>query len=177
MIETPRLILRRWREADIRPFLAMGRDEEVMRYLGPPMSREDCAAVVARQNVFAEQLGTCFWAIEQRADHAFLGFCGIQPGPAGTPIAGEPEIGWRLARGAWGKGYAREAAQASLERGWATTGWAQVTAVTVPANERSWGLMIRLGMTRDFAADFDHPEVELDDPLSHHLTYRIARPR
>ena len=176
MIETPRLLLRRWREADAEPFFAMGQDAEVMRYLGPPLSREDCAATIARQNALADDWGSCFRAIERRADGVFLGFCGIKPGPDGTPIAGRPEIGWRLARAAWGQGYALEAAQASLDHAWATTDWPEVAAITVPANERSRGLMIRLGMTRDPAGDFDHPSLEPGDPLRRHLTCRIARP-
>lgn len=175
MIETPRLILRRWREADAEPFFAMGQDAEVMRYLGPPMSREDCAAIVARQNRVADDYGSCFWAVERRADGAFIGFCGIKPGPEDTPIAGEPEIGWRLARAAWGQGYAREAAQASLDYGWATQDWPEVAAITVLANTQSWGLMIRLGMTRDPDGDFDHPALAANNPLRRHLTYRIAR--
>ena len=175
MIETPRLILRRWREADILPFHAMGQDAEVMRYLGPPMSLEDCAAAVERQNACAESYGSCFWAVERRADGAFIGFCGIKPGPAGTPIADQPEIGWRLARGSWGQGYALEAARAALDHGWATRDWPEVAAITVPANERSWGLMIRLGMTREPHGDFDHPALGPGDPLRRHLTYRIAR--
>ncbi|WP_137786615.1 GNAT family N-acetyltransferase [Sphingomonas sp. 3P27F8] len=176
MIETARLLLRRWRDADAEPFFAMGRDAEVMRFLGPPMSRADCMAVIEGQNALADEIGTCFWAIERRADGAFLGFCGIKPGPAGTPVADEPEIGWRLARAAWGQGYALEAAEASLDHGWATTEWPRVSAITVPANERSWGLMICLGMSRDAAGDFDHPALDLHDPLRRHLTYRITRP-
>lgn len=176
MIETPRLILRRWREEDADPFFAMGQDAEVMRYLGPPMSREDCAATVARQNAIADSYGSCFWAVERREDGGFVGFCGIKPGPAGMPIANEPEIGWRLARAAWGQGYAREAAQATINHAWAATCWPRIAAITVPANERSWGLMIRLGMMRDPDGDFDHPALAAGDPLRRHLTYRIARP-
>ncbi|WP_298673547.1 GNAT family N-acetyltransferase [uncultured Sphingomonas sp.] len=176
MIETGRLLLRRWRADDIEPFFAMGQDAEVMRYLGPPTTRDDCEAVVVRQNALADETGSCFWAIERLSDGEFLGFCGIKPGPAGTPVADQPEIGWRLARAGWGQGYAREAAQASLDRAWATTDWPAIAAITVPANERSWGLMIRLGMVRDPQGDFDHPSLAVGDPLRRHLTYRISRP-
>jgi RimJ/RimL family protein N-acetyltransferase len=175
MIETPRLLLRRWRAEDAAPFHAMGQDAEVMRYLGPPMTLADCQDSIARQNDIADDYGRCFWAIERRADGAFLGFCGVKPGAAGTPIEGLPEIGWRLARAAWGQGIAREAAQACLEHEWAL-GTPQVTAITVLANIRSWGLMLRLGMRRDEAADFDHPALTSDDPLLSHITYRIDRP-
>ncbi len=175
MIETERLVLRPWRDGDVLPFHAMGQDEEVMRYLGPPMDVAACEATVARMNAIAEVNGDCFWAVERRSDNAFIGFCGIKPGPAGTPIADRPEIGWRLSRDAWGQGFAKEAASACLERAW-QRGTAEVHAITVPANTASWGLMIRLGMTRVEDGDFDHPALPEGDPLRRHLRYRIARP-
>ena len=96
MIETPRLQLRAWREADVAPFHAMSQDPDVMRRLGPPtserQSREAYERMVARQT----ERGFCFWAIERNADRRFIGFCGLLP--ARPPIEGEIEIGWRLAR-------------------------------------------------------------------------------
>jgi RimJ/RimL family protein N-acetyltransferase len=175
VIATERLILRGWRDADREPFHAMGNDPEVMRYLGPPMSREASDGAIDRQNALQEALGHCFWAIERREDGAFLGFCGLKPGLESTPIADDIEIGWRLRRDAWGQGYAREAAQASLAWAWANLDVRRVIAITVPPNARSWGLMERLGMTRDPAGDFDHPAVAMGNPLRRHLTYRLAR--
>ena len=176
MIETERLILRGWRDGDIEPFHTMCNDPEVMRYLGPPMSREVAEESAARQNGFLDSHGYCFWAVERKADGAFLGFCGLKPGPAGTPIADQVEIGWRLARDAWGKGYAKEAAEASIAWGWTNTDTPDIAAMTVLGNARSWGLMERLGMTRDPAGDFDHPAVAEGDPLRPHILYRIRRP-
>lgn len=175
MIETARLLLRRWRRADAAPFHAMGQDAEVMRYLGPPVPFADCAAAVRRQNAIADRHGRCFWAVERREDGAFLGFCGVEPGVPGSPLDGVLEISWRFAREAWGHGYAHEAAAACLAAEWAR-GSAEVVAVTVPANARSWRLMRRLGMTRDPAGDFNHPQLAPGDPLRRHLTYRIACP-
>lgn len=174
MIETERLRLRAWRGEDAAPFLAMGRDAEVMRFIGPPLTRDDAEEMIARQNRVLATFGRCFFAVERRGDGAFLGFCGVKPGPAGTPIADTPEIGWRLARSAWGLGYAREAAHAALAAEW-RRGTPEVFAVTVPANGRSWGLMERLGMRRDLDRDFDHPAVPPGDPLRRHILYSIAR--
>ncbi|KQT32327.1 GCN5 family acetyltransferase [Sphingomonas sp. Leaf412] len=175
MIGTRRLILRRWRDADVAPFHAMGQDVEVMRYLGPPSTIERCRAIVAEQNAIADDYGRCFWAIERREDGVFLGFCGVEPGPAGTAIADLPEIGWRLARAAWGHGYATEAAQAALAAEW-QRGVNHVHAITVPANTRSRAVMERLGMAHDPDGDFDHPALAPGDPLRRHVLYRIARP-
>lgn len=174
MIETERLVLRGWRDADVAPFHAMGNDAEVMRYLGPPLTLADAQAARERMGAVLGKSGYCFWAVERQADGAFIGFCGLQPGYGF--LDGATEIGWRLRRDAWGQGYAGEAAQASLTWGWANLDVPTITAITVPANTRSWGLMERLGMTRDHDADFDHPAVPDGSPLKRHLTYRIARP-
>ncbi|THD35048.1 MAG: N-acetyltransferase [Sphingomonas sp.] len=176
MIDTARLILRGWREGDVAPFHAMGNDAEVMRYLGPPMTLADAEAARERMDAVLAEHGYCFWAVERRADGAFLGFCGIKPGPAGTPIADDVEIGWRLRRDAWGQGYAREAAEAVIAWTWANTDAPEIAAITVAGNTNSWGLMERLGMTRDPNGDFDHPAVPDGNPLKRHLTYRLARP-
>ncbi|VVT10325.1 putative enzyme [Sphingomonas sp. EC-HK361] len=175
MIETARLILRPWRESDDASFFAMGQDAEVMRFLGPPTTLADVRSARQRMTACQAEYGYCFWALERNEDAAFIGFCGLKP--AKPPIVGETEIGWRLARDAWGQGYAREAAEASLAWGWANLDVPAIAAITVPANARSWGLMERLGMVRDPAGDFDHPDLALDDPLRAHITYRITRPR
>ncbi|ATE65523.1 GNAT family N-acetyltransferase [Rhizorhabdus dicambivorans] len=175
MIESDRLILRRWHERDAGPFLAMGNDPRVMEYLGPPMSRADVDAAIARQNGFLDTHGHCFWALERRDDGAFLGFCGIKPGAADTPVEGKAEIGWRLGAEHWGKGYAREAAEACLDHGWTALGFDRVWAITTIGNSRSWGLMERLGMTRHPELDFRHPLPGLEERLRPHITYSIGK--
>lgn len=174
MIETERLILRGWREADIAPFHAMGQDEEVMRYLGPLATLEQARTGYERCVARQAEAGFCFWAIERKSDALFLGFCGLQQGY--DFLEGEIEIGWRLRRDAWGEGYAREAAEASLTWGWANLATPRITAITVAANRRSWGLMERLGLYRVAGGDFDHPAVPDGSPLKRHILYRIDRP-
>ena len=172
MIETDRLLLRPWRDSDRDPFWAMARDPEVMQYL-PAISREESDGTIDRMNMFADRHRICFWAMERRADRRFLGFCGMLPP---HPPFRENEIGWRLARDCWGKGYAREAASACLDWAWRETDMQTLVALTVPANTRSRALMVRLGMTRDPGEDFDHPALPEGDPLRRHVLYRINRP-
>jgi len=173
-LDAGRLILRSWRDGDIEPFAAMGRDPEVMRFLGRLATHAEAEAAIGRMVERRHSCGHCFWAVERKADGMFLGFCGLLP--AKPPIAGEIEIGWRLARHAWGQGYARDAAARSLDWGWANLSVDHIVAITVPANSRSRGLMQRLGMHRVEDGDFDHPELGLSDPLRRHILYRIERP-
>ncbi|MES3152445.1 GNAT family N-acetyltransferase [Sphingomonas faeni] len=176
MIQTERLILRGWRDDDAALHHAMCADPAVMAYLGPAPTPADSAAVVARQKAMLADYGACFWALERRDTGAFIGWCGIKPGPVGTPIDRKPEIGWSLVQSEWGQGYAREAADASFAWGWREMGLPTVWAITVPANTASRALMERLGMTRVVDGDFDHPKLAEDDPLRRHLLYRIDRP-
>ena len=177
MIDTERLILRPWRDADRDAFAAMSRDPDVMKHLGGVIDRAESDAVVDRLMACQEREGQCFWAVERRDDGVLLGFCGLRRGGhAGTPVPDELEIGWRLARHAWGRGYAREAAEAAIGWGWAHRRDARITAWTVPANSASWGLMRRLGMEHRPALDFDHPSFPAGHPLSRHLVYTIDRP-
>lgn len=181
MIETERLFLREWRNDDVSALHQICTDRRVMEFLGPLQSRTEVASVIDRQRSYQHRYGHCYWAIERKSDERLLGFCGIQPEPPGTPIAGQktvegPDVGWRLAHDVWGKGYALEAARAAIDWGFANlhaedTLW----AITVPANRRSWGLMERLGMQRRRDLDFDHPSVPPGDPLGPHIAYTIAR--
>jgi RimJ/RimL family protein N-acetyltransferase len=175
-LQTTRLALREWREADAAPFLEMCSDLRVMEFLGPLMSRDDIAAALERQRGFQRDHGYCFWAIERLADKAFLGFCGLKPGPAETPLEGRVEIGWRLAHHAWGQGYAREAAEASLDWGFRQPAMESIFAITNLGNVRSWGLMERLGMARLTELDFDYPGLAIDDPLRPTIVYAKSRP-
>lgn len=172
MIETERLILRPWREEDRAACHAMCSDPEVMAFIGAPQSRAESDAAIDRMIVCQAEHGHCFWAIERREDGALLGLCGLLPP---RPPLEHVEIGWRLGRTFWGKGYAREAAAASLAWGWRNLATDTIDAITVPANTRSWGLMERLGMHRVAGGDFDHPAVPDGSPLKRHILYRIAR--
>ena len=171
-IETERLMLRGWRDFDRDPFFALNSDPEVMQYLPAGDRASSDAAVDNLMRTEAEH-GHCFWAVERKADGAFVGFCGSMP--AREPL-GEVEVGWRLRRDAWGHGYASEGARASLAWCWAHLDTPSVMAITVPANVRSRAVMERIGMAYVEGGDFDHPSLPAGDPLSRHVLYRIFRP-
>lgn len=177
MIETARLTLRNWQDSDRAAFNAMGRDPAVMEHLGPLQSQADTDAMIARLQGIAAEHGHSFWAIERHDDQEFLGFCGLKMAPENIPgIENAIEIGWRLRRSSWGQGYAREAAEAALAWGWSNLAANRIVAITTPANRRSQGLMLRLGMVHRPDLDFDHPKLAIGDPLRPHVTYEIFRP-
>jgi len=157
MIETPRLLLRPWRDSDAEAFAAMNADAEVMADLGGPIGRTASDAKLVRFQKAFERLGLTRWLIADRATGAFLGYAGIDH-HADHPLGPHYDIGWRLTRGVWGKGYASEAAAAALADAFSRVGLTEVFTYTAPDNLRSQAVMARLGLerapSRDFTFDF-----------------------
>ena len=172
-IETERLILRPWRDADAAPFAAMNADPEVMRFFPSALGREESDAVLARVRRKWDEDGISFAAAEAKGG-GLIGFCGLNRVTFAAPFAPAVEIGWRLARGAWGQGYPTEAARGWLAQGFGAMGLAEIVAFTVPANAPSRAVMQRLGMRRDPGGDFDHPMLPVDSPLRAHVLYRLT---
>jgi RimJ/RimL family protein N-acetyltransferase len=172
-ITTERLIIRGWREADLAPWAAMNADPEVRRYVGPLLTFEQAAAWVLNYQDDLDRYGFGFWAVEIRASGEFIGFTGLSTVDEGMPFSGV-ELGWRLARSAWGRGYATEAGLAALRYSFDAVGLPEVVAVTMARNVRSQAVMRRIGMTTDPAEDFDDPDVG-EGPLRRHVVYRKLR--
>lgn len=172
-IRTNRLLLRGWREPDLEPWAAMNADPEVREHLGPLLTREQSDASVRMFVAEFEERGYGWWAVEERATGSFLGFAGLDLVEPGLPFTGV-EIGWRLARAAWGKGYATEAALAVLGFGFETLGLSEILALTTVGNARSQAVMRRIGMTHDPGDRFEDPSAPRG-PLRKVVLYRIAR--
>ena len=162
--ETGRLILRDWREGDWRPFWDGTNTEAVMRWLGGVCDADKRAAARARLESYKQDHGHTFWVVERKQDGAILGFCGLKRcNQQGGPL-GMMEVGWRLREDAWGMGYAKEAATASLYLGFERFGAEEIVALTVQRNTASWGLMIRLGMERREELDFASADFDAENP-------------
>jgi RimJ/RimL family protein N-acetyltransferase len=170
---TPRLVLRPWCDGDLPAFGALNADPRVMEFLPAPLAPAESARAAARIRAHMAAHGFGFWAVEVRGGASFAGFVGLATVPADLPFAPAVEVGWRLAREHWGRGYATEAARAALEFGFGTLGLAEVVSFTAVANARSRAVMERLGMTRSAAEDFDHPALPPGHPLRRHVLYRL----
>jgi RimJ/RimL family protein N-acetyltransferase len=172
-LRTERLLLRQWRDEDYEPFAALNADPEVMRYFPSTMSPAASDALVDRQRALIDERGWGLWAVE--VDGSCVGFVGLAEPSFEAHFTPAIEIGWRLARAAWGRGYATEAARAVAGFAFDVVGLAEIVSFTAVANEPSRRVMERLGMTRDPADDFDHPRLTAGDPLRRHVLYRLRR--
>ncbi|MGI5348167.1 GNAT family N-acetyltransferase [Streptomyces sp. CA-250714] len=174
-LRTERLLLRDWRESDLAPWAEMNADPEVREHFPGLLSREESDASVARFQADLKRRGWGWWAAEVRATGEFIGFAGLDPVEEELPVEGV-EAGWRLARTAWGHGYATEAGRAVLEFGFDSLGLQEIVAITTATNLRSQAVMRRLGMTHDPADDFDDPTVP-PGPLRASVVHRLTRDR
>jgi len=174
MITTPRLLLRRWSESDRAPFAEICADPQVMEFFPATLTSEQSDDFIRRVQRHFDEHGCGFWAIESVEKGPLLGFVGLEHVRFSAHFTPAMEIGWRLARSAWGKGYASEAAQAALRYAFEALERPEVVSFTATANTRSRAVMERLGMKRKPEQDFDHPALPAGHPLARHVLYRLA---
>ncbi len=176
-LTTDRLSLRRWRRGDREPFARLNADPEVMEHFPATLSREQSDDLIEAIEAGFEVNGFGLWALELRGSGEFIGFTGLAVPSFEAHFTPAVEVGWRLARSAWGNGYATEAGRAALAFGFSEPGLEEVVSLTTVGNRRSRAVMERLGMGHDPADDFDHPGVPVGDPQRRHVLYRCRRPR
>ncbi|MDR2186964.1 MAG: GNAT family N-acetyltransferase [Azonexus sp.] len=171
--DTERLRLRQWRASDREPFAALHGDRRVMAFFPRTLPRPASDLLFDRLAAAMNARGWGFWAVEERASGAFVGFAGLGVPPVALPFSPCVEIGWRLASAYWGKGYAHEAARAALRVAFERLALPEVVAFTALPNQRSERLMQRLGMTADGV--FEHPALPVGHRLRPHKLYRLSR--
>lgn len=174
-IRTARTLLRQWKDSDADAWAAMNADPAVRRHFPKVNARADSQGEMDRIRAGIAQRGWGMWALEIPGVLPFAGFVGLSA--PGFPAPWQPavEIGWRLPVEAWGKGYATEAAEASLYFAFEHLRLPQVIALSVVTNKPSHAVMERLGMVPWPGMEFDHPRVPPDWALKRHLVHRIAQ--
>jgi RimJ/RimL family protein N-acetyltransferase len=175
-LRTERLLLRPWRDEDLAPFAALNADPVVMAHFPARLTRQESDLMVEGIGVRFAETGLYLWAVEVRGVEPFIGYVGLSAPAFDAAFTPCVEVGWRLDREAWGKGYATEAGRTVVADGFDRLGLEGIVSFTTISNRRSQRVMQRLGMTRDPAEDFDHPNLPPGHPLRHHVLYRLARP-
>ncbi len=170
----PAFVLRQWREDDLDAFVEMNADPEVMQHMPAPLTRDESAATLARLRAKIDEQGWGLWAVEVGGELA--GWTGLAAPTWTAPFTPCVEVGWRLRRKFWGRGLATAAARQAVAFGFERLALPELVSFTVPANERSWRVMERVGFTRDLAGDFDHPRLPEGHPLRRHVLYRKRNP-
>ncbi len=176
-IRTPRLRLRRWLADDREPFAAMNADPLVMEHFPRVLSRQESDTFANAIEQHFETHGFGLWVLEVPGVVPFAGFVGLAIPSFEEPFTPGVEVGWRLAREHWGRGYATEGARAAVTFGFMSLELDEIVAFTVSSNDRSRRVMEKLGMTWNPGDDFDHPRLPEGHALRRHVLYRLHRSR
>ncbi len=166
-----RLGFRQWRPGDLPHFMEMNADEEVMEFFPSVLKPEETSDLLARMANHQIEHGYTFFAVDELETSEFIGFIGVIDCKIDLDCTPCPEIGWRLKRSAWGKGFATEGARACLKYGFDALGFDKVCSFTPDLNVRSEHVMKKLGMKKQ--GHFKHPKLEKDHPLEQHVLYLI----
>jgi RimJ/RimL family protein N-acetyltransferase len=140
-LQTERLNLRAFREADLDDYARICADPEVVRHVGTPFSRAEAWLHIATMLGHWQLRGYGMWAVEDRAGGALIGRIGFYE-PEGWPGL---ELGWMLARDQWGRGLATEGARAALAFAFAALRKPQVISLIRPENLASIRVAEKLG--------------------------------
>lgn len=170
-IETPRLILRDWKEDDIPVFARLNSDEKAMEYFLNKLSYRETLDFYSRIKREFETCGYGLYAVERREDGSFMGYVGLHGITFDIDIAPAVEIGWRLLPDFWNRGYATEAALACLDYAKEQLKLKELYSFTSLPNKRSERVMQKIGMK--WVKEFNHPLVALGHPLCRHVLYKI----
>lgn len=171
-LNTPRLILRNWRLADLPIWIEMNSDPITLKYFPRTFTEAESRASFERIKSFLELHEFGLWAAEEKESEKFMGFIGLSEqyveGISFTPCI---EIGWRLDKSYWNKGYATEGASAVLKFGSEILKIDKIFSYTTRINTPSLNVMKKIGLTARPELDFDHPKIKTGEPLLSHLVY------
>lgn len=173
ILETSRLRLRTWEERDKKPFARMNGDKEVLRYFPNTLTEEASNGMVDWIEKSIESQGYGLYAVEVKSSGIFIGFVGFAHPNFEADFTPCIEIGWRLDKNAWGKGYATEAAGACLEQGFSTLGFDKIVSFTSEINIPSINVMKKIGL--EYQKNFSHPGIDKDNELCEHVLYQMTK--
>jgi ribosomal-protein-alanine N-acetyltransferase len=172
-IETPRLLLRRWKASDLNSLVELNANPEVMRYFPAPHPKERTKQFYDLIQEEFSEYGYGLYAVEEKSSGIFIGYTGFHWATFDTDFSPCIEIGWRLHNHYWNKGYATEGAKACLAHGFTNLGFNKVYSFTTISNVPSQNVMKKIGMR--FFKYFDNPDIPDNHPQKPHVCYVIDK--
>ncbi|EMF71475.1 GNAT family N-acetyltransferase [Leptospira interrogans] len=172
VLETERLILRRWENKDLEPFYQMSSDLVVMEHYPALLTKEDSERFVAKMKIHFEEFGYGLWILEIKNTKEWVGYTGFLNVSFTAPFTPAVEIGWRLNSSFWNRGYATEAAFVCLNYGFERFGFSKIVSFTSVLNTRSESVMKKIGLKK--IGSFYHPNLPIKHRLSEHVLYQIT---
>ena len=173
IFESERLFFRKWKEEDIKIFSDMNSDPTVMEYFPKILTEKESKQLYEKIVMDLDKNSYGLWAVELKNSNQFIGFIGFNYTTFKSDFTPCLEIGWRIKKEEWGKGYATEGAKASLNYGYHELGLDEIYSFTSKINQRSEKVMIKIGLNK--IGEFEHPNIEEGNKLRRHVLYKIVK--
>ena len=173
LIKTERLGLRNWLPSDTVPFVAMGQNPEVMQYFPELLAEDDTIALINNLKNHFEKYGYSYFAMDELVTGEFIGFAGLKYQTFESEFTPSVDIGWRLKRSVWGKGFATEAAKACLDAAFNRFDLDEVYSYCPDLNKASEAVMKKIGMV--FTGILQHPKIANDSRFKHCVVYKVSK--
>lgn len=171
--ESERLGFRLWVDEDYEPFSKMNSDSNVMQYFPNSLTRVESDNLIKRIMRHFKEYGYGLWAVELKSTKEFIGFIGFNTATFETDFTPCLEIGWRLDRRFWNKGYATEGAIKCLEYGYSILDLDKIYSFTSEINKPSINVMKKIGL--QYQGSFLHPNINENSQLRPHVLYMIDK--
>jgi len=175
IFKSERLGFRNWSKSDLNEFAKLISDEEVMEHFPKTLSEKEAEELIEKLRKHFEKNGFTYYATEILESKEFIGMIGLAFQEYKTAFTPAIDIGWRLKRSAWGKGYATEGSKRCLEYAFSDLTIDKIISVCTLANQKSENVMKKIGMTK--IGEFIHPELINQPEYKKHLCYEIIRKR
>lgn len=173
IFKSERLGFRNWEKEDIAEFAKLNSDDDVMEHFPKTLSTDEVIELVDQLRNHLSQNGFTYYATEILETREFVGMIGLALQQYETKYTPAIDIGWRLKKKAWGKGYATEGAKRCLQYAFDELGLDKVISVCTISNIKSENVMKKIGMTK--IGEFDHPEMINHPGYEKHFCYEINR--
>ena len=174
LFKSERLGFRNWVPSDLDALAAINADKEVMEFFPTTRNIQETWVFIERMQKQFENKGFCYFAVDVLDTGLLIGFIGLSEQNYEADFTPCIDIGWRLAKSAWNKGYATEGAKKCLEFGFEKLQLDSLYSVAPIVNTKSEHVMKKIGMRE--VQIFDHPQLLDDKRLRKCKLYKIEKP-
>ena len=175
LFKSERLGFRNWRNTDLAEFATLNADAEVMEHFPKKLTQKETAQFIEKLQNHYDKHGYNYFATEVLETGEWIGFIGLAYQTYETPFTPATDIGWRLKKTAWGKGYATEGAKRCLELAFKELKLEKVIAICTQNNIRSEKVMQKIGMIKQ--GSFKHPKLKEYPDYENCIWYAIEHKR
>lgn len=173
LFESERLGFRNWKTEDLEDFAEINGDPEVMEHFPAPLTRKETADFIVRLRKHFDDRGYTYFATEIKGTGELIGFIGLAFQDYDSKFTPATDIGWRLKKSSWGKGYATEGAKKCLEFVFLESKLESVISTLTRKNVKSEKIMQKLGMHK--LGEYKHPKLKEYPEIEDCVCYGIDK--